>query len=139
MLVHTRTIVVEWGHCDPGAIVYFPRYFEWFDACTAALFEDAGLPKAVMLARYACAGIPVVELRTKFAKPSTFGDRVTITSSITGWRRSSFDVQHRLRRGDELAVEAFITRVWTVRAPDGSLKSGPIPPAVLALFSGGAP
>ena len=136
MLVHTRTVLVEWGHCDPGAIVYFPRYFEWFDASTAAVFEDAGIPKAVMLARYGCAGIPVVDLRTRFMTPSTFGDRVTVETSITAWRRSSFDLHHRLLRGDELAVEAFATRVWTVRAADGSLVSGPIPPGVLALFSG---
>ena len=49
MRVNTRTVIVEWGHCDPGAIVYFPRYFEWFDAGTAALFEDVGIPKAAML------------------------------------------------------------------------------------------
>jgi 4-hydroxybenzoyl-CoA thioesterase len=136
MLVNSRTVTVEWGHCDPGAIVYFPRYLEWFDASTAALFEAVGIPKAAMLSRYGCAGIPVVDLRSRFIKPSTFGDRVTIESSITAWRRSSFDLHHRLLRGGELAVEAFITRVWTVRAPDGSLTSGPTPREVVALFTG---
>jgi 4-hydroxybenzoyl-CoA thioesterase len=92
MRVNTRTVIVEWGHCDPGAIVYFPRYFEWFDAGTAALFEDAGIPKAAMLSRYGCAGIPVVDLRTRFIKPSTFGDRVIVETSITAWRRSGFDL-----------------------------------------------
>jgi 4-hydroxybenzoyl-CoA thioesterase len=139
MRVNTRTIAVEWGQCDPGAIVYFPRYFEWFDAGTAALFEDVGIPKAAMFQRFGCAGIPVVALRSRFVMPSTFGDRVTIESSITAWRRSSFDLHHRLLRGDELAVEAFITRVWTVRAPDGSLKSGATPAEVIALFSGSEP
>jgi len=135
MLTGRRTVIVEWGHCDPGAIVYFPRYFEWFDSATAAVFEDAGLPKAVMLARFGCAGIPVVALRSRFLKPTTFGDRVTIESSITAWRRSSFDLQHRLLQGDDLAVEAFVTRVWTVRAPDGGLRGAPIPVEVVALFS----
>jgi len=138
MLSGRRAIVVEWGECDPGGIVYFPRYFEWFDAGTATLFEDAGLPKAVMLPRFGCAGIPVVELRTRFLKPSTYGDRVTVESSVTAWRRSSFNLEHRLLRGGELAVEAFVTRVWTVRAADGSLKSGAIPAEVLALFAGDA-
>src|SRR4051812_14010697 len=138
MRVNRRTVTVEWGHCDPGAIVYFPRYFEWFDAGTAALFEDAGIPKATMLSRYGCAGIPVVDLRSRFARPSTFGDRVTIESSITAWRRTSFDLRHRLLRDDEVAVEATVTRVWTVRAADGRLKSAPIPAEVIALFSGGA-
>jgi len=139
VLTGRRLVTVEWGQCDPGGIVYFPRYFEWFDAGTAALFESAGIPKAAMLPRFGCAGIPVVELRTRFVKPSTFGDRVTIESSITAWRRSSFDLHHRLLRGDEVAVEAFVTRVWTVRAEDGGLKSGPIPAEIVALFSAGPP
>jgi 4-hydroxybenzoyl-CoA thioesterase len=133
--VSSRTVVVEWGHCDPGAIVYFPRYFEWFDASTAGFFEDAGLPKPVMLSRFGCAGIPVVDLRTRFIKPSTFGDHVTIETAVMAWRHSSFDLRHRVLRSGEIAVEAFVTRVWTVRAEGGGLKSGPMPAEVIALFS----
>jgi 4-hydroxybenzoyl-CoA thioesterase len=135
MLVGRRTVIVEWGDCDPAGIVYFPRYFEWFDASTAALFEQAGLPKAAMLARYNIAGIPLVEARSRFMKPSTFGDRVIIESRITVWRRGSFDVGHKLFRGDDLAVEGFETRVWTERTPAGGIKSRPIPADVIALFS----
>ena len=28
MLINQRTVRIEWGDCDPGGIVYFPRYFE---------------------------------------------------------------------------------------------------------------
>jgi len=139
MLLNSRTVLVEWGHCDPGAIVYFPRYFEWFDASTAVLFEEGGLPKAAMLERYGCAGIPVVDLRTRFIKPSTFGDRVTVETAVTAWRRSSFDLRHRVLRGDQVAIEAFVTRVWTVRGEDGGLKSGAMPAEVIALFSDNEP
>jgi 4-hydroxybenzoyl-CoA thioesterase len=136
MLAGRRTVTVEWGDCDPAGIVYFPRYYEWFDASTAALFEQAGLPKAFLLARYGSAGIAVVEISSRFMKPSTFGDRVVIESSVAGWRRSSFQVRHRLLRGDELAVESLETRVWTERASGGGIKSRPIPADVLALFAG---
>ncbi len=136
MLVGRRTVIVEWGDCDPAGIVFFPRYFEWFDASTAALFEQAGLPTAAMLARYNIVGIPLVEARSRFMKASTFGDRVVIESRITAWRRSSFDVSHKLFRGDDLAVEGFETRVWTERVPGGGIKSRPIPADVIALFSG---
>ena len=48
-LVSRRTVEIEWGDCDPAGIVYFPRYFEIFDASTAALFERAlGITKAEM-------------------------------------------------------------------------------------------
>jgi 4-hydroxybenzoyl-CoA thioesterase len=47
MLTNRREIQIEWGDCDPFGIVFFPRYFEYFDACTNALFHRAlGYPKA---------------------------------------------------------------------------------------------
>jgi len=136
MLAGRRTVTVEWGDCDPAGIVYYPRYFEWFDASTARLFDGAGLPKALMLSRYEMAGIPLVDMRSRFIKPSSFGDKVVIESGVTAWRRSSFEVHHRLFKGDDLAVESVETRVWTQLGPDGRLKSRPIPPEVLALFEG---
>jgi 4-hydroxybenzoyl-CoA thioesterase len=139
MLTHSRTLVVQWGDCDPAGIVYFPRYFEWFDDSTAALFEAAGLPKAALLARFQILGIPVVDVRSRFRKPSTFGDRVVIESGIPSWGTASFDVHHRLLRGGELAVEASERRVWAVRTPEGTIRSRPLPPEVLALFSGSPP
>lgn len=133
-------LVVEWGDCDPAGIVYFPRYFAWFDAGTHALFAAAGLKKAAMLEEYGIVGIPLVDARARFIIPSSFGDEVVVETSITAWRRSSFDVQHRLLRGpgnNDLAVEGFETRVWTTRdasSPSG-LKSKAIPREVIERFS----
>ena len=36
MFSNTRHRTIEWGDCDPAGIVFNPRYFEWFDAATAA-------------------------------------------------------------------------------------------------------
>ena len=44
MLTNTQQILIAWGDCDPAGIVFYPRYFAWFDAATAALFAAAGLP-----------------------------------------------------------------------------------------------
>src|SRR5688572_5132951 len=38
MVTNERLIRVQWGDCDPAGIVYYPRYFEWFDASTILLF-----------------------------------------------------------------------------------------------------
>src|ERR1017187_5514616 len=40
-LRNTRKVRIEWGDCDPAGIVFYPRYFEIFDASTSALFERA--------------------------------------------------------------------------------------------------
>jgi 4-hydroxybenzoyl-CoA thioesterase len=139
MLTNRKTIHVEWGDCDPAGIVYYPRYFAYFDNCTAALFQAAGLPKHEMLKTYGILGIPMVDTRARFLAPSKFGDDIVIESSITEWRRSSFDVQHKVFKGDLLAVECFETRVWAVRSKNDpeTIEGQAVPQDVMARF--GAP
>jgi 4-hydroxybenzoyl-CoA thioesterase len=137
MLVNKRTIHIEWGDCDPAGIVYFPRYYEYFDACTSALFERAGLPKQEMIEKYKILGIPLVETRSRYFVPTTFGDKVTVESRVTEWGRSSFSVEHKLFKGETLAVEGFEKRVWTVRVPGDPkrLRSEAIPREVVDRFT----
>ena len=136
MLKNRKTIHVEWGDCDPAGIVYYPRFFEMFDACTNALFEAAGFAKQEMLANYGLAGIPMVETSARFFVPSSFGDTVVVESRIAEWGTSSFSVEHKLFRGDILAAEGFEKRVWTVRTKEGpkKLRSERIPQGVKDKF-----
>jgi 4-hydroxybenzoyl-CoA thioesterase len=137
MLTNRKTIHVEWGDCDPAGIVYYPRYFAYFDNCTAALFEAAGLPKDQMLKTYRIIGIPMVDTRARFIAPSRFGDDVVVESSILKWNRSSFEVQHKLFRGETLAVECSETRVWAVRSASDAerIEGSAVPEEVIACFS----
>jgi len=138
MLINTRLIRVQWGDCDPAGIVYYPRYFEWFDAGTILLFEKAtGLTKIRMLERYGGAGLALIEAGAKFAVPSQYGDDIEIATSIKEFGRSSFAVAHRVTKAGELALEGWERRVWTVRDPDDAsrLRSAPIPAEVLAGFA----
>ena len=138
MLTNRRELQIEWGDCDPFGIVFFPRYFEYFDACTNALFQRAlGITKAEMLRHYKCAGIPLVQASCNFIVPSSFGDVVAVESCVTQWGTSSFSVQHKLFRGESLAVEGSEKRVWTVRVSgEGSnAKSEPVPREIIEKLS----
>lgn len=137
MLTNRKTIHIEWGDCDPAGIVYYPRYFAYFDNCTSALFHAAGLPKHQMLKRYGIVGIPMVDTRARFVAPSRFGDDVVVESSIVKWNRSSFEVQHKVFRGDALAVECWETRVWAVRVEGDpeKIEGRAVPEEVMAKFT----
>ena len=139
MLVNTRVVRIEWGDCDPAGIVYYPRYFAMFDACTSALIERAlGMTKHDYLRAYGFAGHPLVNARSRFIIPTRFGDDVSIETTVTELRRSSFDLTHRLHKNGALAVEGFETRVWVQGdATNGTMKSAPIPPEVLKQLSKG--
>ena len=119
MLIYRREVRIDWGDCDPAGIVFYPRYFALFDSCTTGLFSQAlGMSKYQFLRHYNCAGYPMVDTRGRFHKPVKFGDDVVVESQVTEFRRSSFDLQHRLLLDGELAVECTDTRVWVERHPD---------------------
>jgi len=133
-LTNRQTVRIRWGDCDPAGIIFYPRYFEIFDAATAALFERSlGITKFEMFKAYEFAGWPLVQMHARFLKPTRFGDDVTVGSSVK-FGRSSFEVEHRLSLDGELCVECQEKRVWIVRDAAGGIKSHPVPPAVLAKF-----
>ena len=130
---------IEWGDCDPAGIVYFPNYFSYFDASTNALFLRAlGFTKYEMIKRYDIVGIPLVDVGARFIVPSVFGEVVTIESTVSEIKRSSFRMLHRLLKGETLAVEGHETRVWVGRDPadPDKLKGKPIPEDVIARLKG---
>jgi 4-hydroxybenzoyl-CoA thioesterase len=135
--VHRRQLTIEWAYCDPAGIVFNSRFFEIFDGGTWALFEAAlGVPRHELAAVFDIVGVPLVDASARFIAPVKFGDLVVLESQVSAFRRSSFDVEHRLLNGGELAAEGHETRVWA--APDkdnpGRLKSKPVPPEVTARF-----
>jgi 4-hydroxybenzoyl-CoA thioesterase len=135
--VFRRTFRIQWAHCDPAGIVFNPRFFEFFDTNTWLMFEAAlGVKAPEMNETYGIVGIALVDAQANFMKPAAFADDVELASRVAEFRRSSFDVEHRLSRGGDLLVEGRETRVWTMRHksdPD-RIAAGPIPPEVLAKF-----
>jgi 4-hydroxybenzoyl-CoA thioesterase len=134
-LSNTRTVRIEWGDCDPAGHIYYPRYFEIFDASTSALFERAtGMTKMQLLKTFNFTGYPLARTHARFLRPTHFGDDVTVETKVN-FGRSSFEIEHRLSLNGEACVECLEIRVWVVRDLDGRLKSHPVPEAVLAKFN----
>ena len=137
MLDNSRVVRIEWVDCDPAGIVYYPRFFAFFDACTSALIERAlGMTKRDYLKAYDFAGHPLVNAHSRFLIPTRFGDDVRIESTVTRFHRSSFDLRHHLFKNGALAVEGFETRVWVRGDPaKGTMRAAPLPQAVIERLS----
>jgi 4-hydroxybenzoyl-CoA thioesterase len=136
MLVHRTHVRIQWGDCDPAGIVYFPRYFEMFDAATAALFERVGFKKPLLLETFGIIGFPAVSVSADFSMPCSYGDDVAIESQIAEFGRASFKVVHRLLKNGQLAVEGKETRVWAVRDPSSpnGIRAEAIPESLIERF-----
>ena len=138
MMSLTRIVRIEWRHCDPAGIVYYPRYFSIFDTSTTYLFEKAlGMNKFDFLKHYDFFGYPMVDTRARFFIPTRFGDDLEMITTVTEIKRSSFSIEHHLMRNGQLAVEAFETRVWVGQDPESpeKMKAKPIPQEVIERLS----
>lgn len=135
--IFRRQLTIEWGQCDPAGIVFNSRFFEMFDASTWLLFEAAlGVKPQDLGPHFGIIGIALVDARADFLKPVKFGAVIEIASRVSEFRRSSFDVEHKITIGGELAVDGGESRVWAMRSKDDPDKIGavPIPPEVIARF-----
>jgi 4-hydroxybenzoyl-CoA thioesterase len=135
--VSRRQFTIEWSHCDPAGIVFNSRFFEYFDWGTWTLFEAAlGVKPPDLGGVFGIMGLPLVDAGARFLIPARFGDAVDLTSQVSEFRRSSFDVAHQLHVRGVLAVEGRETRVWAGRDPanPSAIKGQPIPREVVARF-----
>jgi 4-hydroxybenzoyl-CoA thioesterase len=134
-LVLTRT--VNFADCDPARIVFYPRFFEWFDRGTEMLFRHVGLEWEKMMGQGGWIGVPLLEASASFKRPCRFGDVVEVASWIGEWRGKTFVVEHSISKDGEIAVEGRETRAWTVSVPDraSGMRASAVPPEIIGRFA----
>jgi 4-hydroxybenzoyl-CoA thioesterase len=129
-------MTVEFGHCDPNRVVTPRHLFGYFDNGTWSLFEAAlGVRRGDIVNAFAI--LPLVDVRLDCRKSVCFGDDIEIASRVAEFRRSSFDVEHRVLCGGDVVVIGGETRVWAVRSKNDpeKISARPIPDEVIARFS----
>ena len=134
--IHTLSVTVEFGDCDPAQIVYYPNFFRWMDASSRHYFAAAGVRLWHELERATgILGTPIVHTQTSFVRPASYGDRIEIDSEVVEWRSKSFLMRHRIRRGSELLVECDEVRVFARRVDGNPLKiqAVPVPEDIRAM------
>ena len=135
---HRWTAKVRWSEVDAAGIVFYPRFFEWFDLATESLFESIGQPWPIMFPRYRIVGVPILESGARFAAPVRYGDVVAIASAIVEVSEKTFRVEHEVSVGETRCARGFEVRGW-VASPDepgGRLRARPIPDEIVRLLGG---
>jgi len=116
------SIAVEFRHCDPAGIVFFPRYFEMANTVVERFFAaELGRSFAAMIA--GGNGSPTARIAAEFHRPSRLGDVLDFDLAVTRIGRTSAAYRVLGRCGGEprLTVEAVL--VWT----DASGRPAPWP------------
>lgn len=110
-MIYTRIMPVEFNHCDPAGIVFYPRYFEMTNSLVENFFADViGHSYAAMMA--AGQGVPTARLEVNFKSPSRLGDKLEWALRVERLGGSSVYFIATATVGDGLRVVADLTLVW---------------------------
>ena len=85
----TRPVPIRFSHSDPAGIVYFPHYFDMFNALIEDWYgEELGVDYSKFLLG-GHQGFPVVHAECDFRAPSRMGERLKLTLLVERIGRSS--------------------------------------------------
>jgi 4-hydroxybenzoyl-CoA thioesterase len=131
----TTPLIVEWEDCDPAGIIFYPRFFAYFDRGAWNLWYSLGLTRDVMHERGAI-GMPIIDAGAEFLYPCRFRDRLQLESRVEELRDKTVKLSHRIHNEGKLAVTGYEVRFWGVPHPDDPLrlKAGAIPDQVRELL-----
>ncbi len=123
VMIWHRIVPVEFNHCDPAGIVFYPRYFEMTNSVIENFFgEVLDYPFSRMILQDRC-GVPTVRVETDFRAPSRLGDRLDFAVEVRRLGRTSAGFRLEARCGGELRLTADLTLVWVT----ANLKPKPWP------------
>ena len=98
VFVHEQ--LIRFSHCDPAAIVYFPRFFDLAHSTMEDWFAQGvgfPLPELIINRRI---GTPTVSIQCDFVKPLRMGDTLRFELRVTKLGNASANLQYRGFKGD---------------------------------------
>jgi 4-hydroxybenzoyl-CoA thioesterase len=129
-MIYRRMIPVEFNHCDPAGIMFYPRYFEMVNSVAENYFREvAGHSFAAMMA--AGQGVPTARLETEFHVPTRLGEVLDWRLVVTRLGGSSVGFTVEAWCGDTHRVTARLVLVWV----EAGGRPRPWPEAIRARIS----
>ena len=80
-------------------------------------------------------GTPLVDTQASFIKTASYGDVLTIHTSITEWRNKSFVQTYRILRDEELIMTCNEVRIFAADKEGGGIRALPVPESIRLLCS----
>jgi YbgC/YbaW family acyl-CoA thioester hydrolase len=122
---------VHFYETDAAGIVHFSCFPRYMEEAEHALWKAAGLSTSRPVSAI---GWPRVAMSFEFYRPLRFDDEFEIRIWITAIEEKRLHYACLLRRGDTQLASGTMTIACTNRAPDGRMKSMPIPKDIAARF-----
>jgi 4-hydroxybenzoyl-CoA thioesterase len=130
-MTYSRLVQIEFNHCDPAGIVFYPRYFEMTNSVVENFFADVVGRSFAQMHGAAQNGVPTVSLQATFQAPSRLGDKVLFSLKVLKVGRTSVAVKITGVCDEQDRMQADLTLVWI-----DDMKAAPWPDAMRAALVG---
>ena len=114
-MIWHRDIRVEFNHCDPAGIVFFPRYYEMLNSVIENFFREVLEAPWEYVTAVQGHGVPTARLETDFRRPSRLGEVLRFGLQVSALGRTSVDFALEAHAGDELRLASRHRLVWVNR------------------------
>lgn len=122
-MTFTKTIPVEFNHCDPAGIVFYPRYFEMTNSVIENFFSERLGRTFADITMRDHNGVPTVQIGATFCRPTRLGEKLDFALSVTHIGNSSVRFALQATGAGDLRMTADLTLVWVT--PEGHASPWP--------------
>lgn len=103
-------IEVEFGDCDPAGIVFYPRFFTWFDATFQKWLRAYDVSQRSLQQERNILGTGLMDTGARFVSPVRPGDKLTLTGNLGKVTNKSLCMNYTGYVNNQLALEGFEVR-----------------------------
>lgn len=111
MLSAREQVRVRYAETDQMGIVYYSRYFEYFEIGRISLLRSCGFPYNEMESKFDCY-IPVVETYAKFLQPARLENVLTVETKILKKPTALLKFDYEIFSDDTLIAQGYTTHVF---------------------------
>ncbi len=107
MIQYAHPIKIYYRDVDKMGIVYYSRYFEYFEESRTELFSSIGLDITCIESKGIT--LPVISTHCDFKKSAQFEDKLLIKTSISEKPRSTIKISYKafLNNSNDLLVKGY--------------------------------
>lgn len=100
---HAVRIAPRYGETDRMGVVYYGRYFDWFEVARTECFKALGMPYRDLEARGIL--LPVLEATARYHAPARYDVEVEVTATVERFRRGMVRFAYAVREAGLLLAE----------------------------------
>ena len=112
MISHSHIVKIFYKDVDKMGIVYYSRYFEYFEESRTELLNNIGLKYSAVEKKGIT--LPVIDAYAKYLKNCTFEDEIIIESVVEKIPKSCLKILYNIKRKKDrvLIVQGYTTHAF---------------------------